>query len=56
MKKTRENISLFELSKMKSQKNSLLKALGTTDKSPLYATIVANKGNVVVVHKSSINR
>jgi hypothetical protein len=56
MKKTRENISLFELSKLKSQKNSLLKVLGATDKSSLPSTTVENKEKKVIAQNSSFNR
>jgi hypothetical protein len=38
MKKNRENISLYELSKRKYQRNSLLRALGIYDKTSLSST------------------
>jgi len=42
MKNTRANIYLFELSKPKYQKNSLLKVLGATDKSSLPSSTIEN--------------
>jgi hypothetical protein len=56
MKKTRENISLFELSKLKSQKNSLLKVLGATDKSSLPSSTIENKEKNTIAQNSSFNR
>jgi hypothetical protein len=53
MKNTRENISLYELSKLKSQKNSLLRALGVSKKTISSSTIVASKEKVSTVQNLS---
>jgi hypothetical protein len=47
---------LFELSKLKSQNNSLLKVLGATDKSSLPSSTVANKEKKTTAQNSSFNK
>jgi hypothetical protein len=42
MKKARESISLYELCKLKYQKNSLLRALGVSDKTIPSSTTTTN--------------
>jgi hypothetical protein len=49
MKKTRENISLYELSKLKSQKNSLLRDLGVSDKTIPSSSTTKNKDKISTV-------
>jgi hypothetical protein len=46
MKKIRENISLYELSKLKYQKNSLLKDLGVFEKTSSSSTTITNKEKI----------
>jgi hypothetical protein len=53
MKKTRENISLYEISKLKSQNNSLLRALGVSDKTIPSSTTMKNKEKNLTVQTLS---
>lgn len=48
MKRARENISLYELRKDKSQKNIFLKDLGYVHKSPLSPVTLAKKGKYIM--------
>jgi hypothetical protein len=53
MKKTRENISLYEISKLKSQYNSLLRALGVSYKTIPSSTTMTNKEKNLIVQTLS---
>jgi hypothetical protein len=53
MKRTRENISLYEISKLKSQKNSLLRDLGVSEKTSSSSTTIENKEKVSTVQTLS---
>jgi hypothetical protein len=53
MKKTRENISLYELSKLKSQKNSLLRDLGVSNKTIPSSSTTTNKDKISTVQTLS---
>jgi hypothetical protein len=53
MKKTIATISLYDLSKIKFQNNSLLRALGVSEKTSSSSTIIENKEKVSIVQTLS---
>jgi hypothetical protein len=53
MKNNRANVSLYELSKIKYQKNSLLRDLRVFEKTSSSSTTIANKEKVSTVQALS---